>query len=387
MTSTGSLSVGTLDLLALSSLTGTGTVTGNVINAGLVNSGSPPGLLTITGNYTQTAAGTLEFTLNSTQYSQLAVKGNATFGGTLSVSLGSASPTVGAEYPAVMTFTSATGSFANTSGLQLGNNVEIDPSANATTLTLAIECAAGPAIEDVTPSGAVNTAVSAIDVTFSKLINLSTFTASQITLTGPDGSITVQNPVLLSGDTYQIAFASQLAQGTYTLQIAAGVKDLIGNASSQPFSDSFVIRLSDLVASSISINGSDSATFGQSVPVSWAVTNSGAGTASPAWTDEIWLSQTPTLTNSAILLLSQPETAFTPLGVWVAIHREHFSDLALERDDNAGNLLFAAGDERHQYGGRDEHDEQRGCQRRFDLEPSPCARSGRYGRLSASLRI
>src|SRR5262249_19692738 len=38
-------------------LAGSGTINGNVINSGQVNPGSSPGILTINGNYTQTASG------------------------------------------------------------------------------------------------------------------------------------------------------------------------------------------------------------------------------------------------------------------------------------------------------------------------------------------
>ena len=161
------------------------------------------------------------------------------------------------------------------------------------------------------PSGTVNTAVSDVDVTFNKLIDLSSLTSSQITLTGPNGAITVQNAQWFSGDTYQIAFPSQTGQGTYTIQISTQVKDLVGNQMSQPYSGAFTISLPDLVANSIS--GSTTATFGQTIPISWTVTNSGAGPASPAWIDEVWLSQMRTLDSSAIPLLSQSETVHTPL--------------------------------------------------------------------------
>lgn len=73
---------------------GTGAVAGNVINSAAVAGGtaqSSPGLLTITGNYTQNAAGTLDETVagadtRGTQYSALNISGSATLGGTLNVS-------------------------------------------------------------------------------------------------------------------------------------------------------------------------------------------------------------------------------------------------------------------------------------------------------------
>ena len=68
------------------SLGGTGTVFGNVSNAGQVNPGNALGILTIQGNYTQTAPGSLAIQLGS-QYSQLEGDGGIALGGPLQVSL------------------------------------------------------------------------------------------------------------------------------------------------------------------------------------------------------------------------------------------------------------------------------------------------------------
>src|SRR5207244_1167373 len=66
-----------------------GTVISNTTNAGQVNPGSSAGILTITGNYTQTAAGTLNIELGGTtpgtQFDRLAVSGAASLNGTLNV--------------------------------------------------------------------------------------------------------------------------------------------------------------------------------------------------------------------------------------------------------------------------------------------------------------
>jgi hypothetical protein len=67
-----------------------GTITGNVTNAGTLNliKNGEPRSLGITGNYTQTAAGTLVVGLaSSSWYSQLSVSGSASLGGTLTVQL------------------------------------------------------------------------------------------------------------------------------------------------------------------------------------------------------------------------------------------------------------------------------------------------------------
>lgn len=71
------------------SLTGSGTVAGNLLNGGQVAPGNSPGILHVDGNYSQ-ANGTLGIELGLTASDQLVVSGNATLGGALDVSLWSA---------------------------------------------------------------------------------------------------------------------------------------------------------------------------------------------------------------------------------------------------------------------------------------------------------
>jgi hypothetical protein len=70
-------------------LKGTGTITGSVANAATVAPGLSPGTMTITQNYTQTAAGTLQFEQNGptpgTQYDQLVVTGTVALAGTIDI--------------------------------------------------------------------------------------------------------------------------------------------------------------------------------------------------------------------------------------------------------------------------------------------------------------
>src|SRR5438445_6233450 len=74
-------------------ISGTGTLKGTVINAGQVNPGGSelPGILTVTGDYTQTAAGVLNLEIGGpsvgNQYDRLAISGAATLDGTCNVSL------------------------------------------------------------------------------------------------------------------------------------------------------------------------------------------------------------------------------------------------------------------------------------------------------------
>jgi hypothetical protein len=109
------ITAGTLDLQPGSRLFGTGTLAANLLNSGQVNPGASAGILTIDGDFTQSAAGVLNVEIGGaipgTQFDQLQVTGAATLAGTLNVVLISGfDPAVGATFQ-VLTCGSLTGTF------------------------------------------------------------------------------------------------------------------------------------------------------------------------------------------------------------------------------------------------------------------------------------
>jgi hypothetical protein len=122
-------------------LRGAGTVIANITNNALVEPGTVggAGTLTVTGDYTQTAGGTLNIEIGGTSTSQrdrLLVSGAATLEGTLNVTLINAfAPTLGDSFQ-VLTFASRIGDFATMNGLNLGGGLELDPVYSSTSLTL-----------------------------------------------------------------------------------------------------------------------------------------------------------------------------------------------------------------------------------------------------------
>jgi hypothetical protein len=121
-------------------LNGSGTITGNLTNGATVKPGNSPGTITISGNYTQTAAGTLNIELDGTGaglFSVLNIGGTATLGGTLNVTLGGGFVPAVSEAFQIMTFTDGSGSsnFATETGLSQGS-VFLQPTINAANLTL-----------------------------------------------------------------------------------------------------------------------------------------------------------------------------------------------------------------------------------------------------------
>jgi hypothetical protein len=118
-------------------LLGSGTIIGNVVNAGQIDS---TGILTIQGNYTQTSQGILNIALGGTtagtDYNQLIVTGLAMLDGTLNVTLANGyMPNVGDSFQ-VLLFGSRSGDFAAENGLNLGGGLQLDPEYSTSGLTL-----------------------------------------------------------------------------------------------------------------------------------------------------------------------------------------------------------------------------------------------------------
>ncbi|MDB6175336.1 MAG: hypothetical protein JWL59_4647 [Chthoniobacteraceae bacterium] len=117
-------------------LTGAGTVTGNLSNTGgTIQPNGPaaaipsllgiapgnPGTINISGNYIQTAGGKLAVDLGgTTQYDRLNVGGNATLDGTLDIAfINGFVPAIGNSFD-VITYTGHTGSFSSLTGASAG---------------------------------------------------------------------------------------------------------------------------------------------------------------------------------------------------------------------------------------------------------------------------
>lgn len=87
----GTIAAGTIELATAAYLTGTGTVMANVLNSGgVVEPSGSPGILQISGDYTQTANGSLTTDIGGPgggQFGRFAVSGTAGLGGTLNINL------------------------------------------------------------------------------------------------------------------------------------------------------------------------------------------------------------------------------------------------------------------------------------------------------------
>jgi hypothetical protein len=128
------------------SLSGKGTITASVQNGALIDPGSTvPGeaTLKITGNYTQTSAGTLRTDIKGsgtpgTNYDQLSVSGTATLNGTLNIVTASGFTPALTDQFIVVKATTLTGTFTTLS-YQLPNNLQYYAQYTTTTATLMVK--------------------------------------------------------------------------------------------------------------------------------------------------------------------------------------------------------------------------------------------------------
>ena len=122
------------------SLSGVGTVNASVASSGEVNPGGPAGLLTIQGNYAQSASGTLNIEIGGlaagSQFDRLNVTGTATLAGTLHIALiDGFVPSLGDSFQ-IMTYASRTGSFGTVTGADIGGGSLLQLNFSPTSLSL-----------------------------------------------------------------------------------------------------------------------------------------------------------------------------------------------------------------------------------------------------------
>ncbi|ALM86161.1 autotransporter domain-containing protein [Bordetella sp. N] len=141
--------LGDVTVNSAGTLRGHGTIDGSVVNNGTVRPGGSIGTLTITGDYTQTASGTLYIDVSPTAASQLSVGGTATLGGTLNVLYGPG--TYSAATYRIINAASTTGTFSSVvSNAPASLAQSVQSLADGSELTLA-------AATDTSGSGATDT--------------------------------------------------------------------------------------------------------------------------------------------------------------------------------------------------------------------------------------
>jgi hypothetical protein len=335
VTPTGTLTAGTLALAAGSTLTGTGTITANVSNGGLVRPGtspSNPGILTIAGNYTQTAGGSLTVDiggLGDGHYGRLAVTGSVALGGTLNVNLVSPYFPQNGDTFSILIFPSASGQFATINGLlQSGGRRTFQPWDRPTELDLVTVLDSNyPDLQvanlAVTPatqlhSGAsltvqwddINTGLAATDRSWSDLVEIKNLTTGatlvsttvfyNATLNGPLGvggsrprqfAFTLPNGAAGAGD-IQFTVTVNVFHDVFEFNDAGTAETnntaALKRTSTQPSS------LPDLQVLNLSVEPASGAQSGSNLVVHWSTANTGAAATSGSFYDYLMVKNTTT---------------------------------------------------------------------------------------------
>jgi hypothetical protein len=140
-------------------LSGTGTINADLVNAGAVDLGSAAGVLTVNGNYTQTSGGALALKVGGvtagTQFDQLDVRDAASLNGTLTVSLsGGFNPLAGQVFDS-LNFGLESGGFATTNLPTSDGVIDFTTQVTPTSLELVVSFGVDAFIQ-ITPLSAFN---------------------------------------------------------------------------------------------------------------------------------------------------------------------------------------------------------------------------------------
>ncbi len=219
--------------LQAGTLSGTGTVSADVSNAGTVSTGSSTGTLTISRTYTQSSTGTLNIKIGgASQFDTIAIGGAATLGGTLNVSLiNSFVPTAGQTFK-ILTFASDSTDFATKTGLAINSNLSFNPVINPADFTLVVSApnpgilqfSAGTYAANVTSGSATITVARNSGSQGSVSVNYATSNGSAVagvSYTATSGTLTFANGV--TSQTFSIPIlngAAGLGNQTVNLTIS-----------------------------------------------------------------------------------------------------------------------------------------------------------------------
>ncbi len=231
--------------------TGTGTLAGNVLNAGEMRPGASPGAISVTGDYTETATALLTLEIGGyvagDEFDQLNVGGLATWAGTLALSvLEPFEPAFGDTFT-LLTHTGYAGDFSLYAGLELPSFLEFVPVATTSATTFVVSVAAagpGPTIVANPGPGYTNADMAAITLYLSEAVvgddardpatySLLNFGTDRMPGGGDDTPIVV-TPSYADGElAVVLTLPGVLVEGVFGLTVVSGdpgIRDLEGYA-------------------------------------------------------------------------------------------------------------------------------------------------------------
>ncbi len=201
-------------------LSGPGQINGDLSNAGEIDpGGDTPGILAITGTYTQTAAGALDIQIGGTagsDYDQLNIGGSASLDGALILYWINNFVPAGTDTFPILTFGSGSGEFATITGLDASPQLPFEAIYDPTDVTLVAQASQAATQTTVTSSAATSV--------YGQLVTFTATVSAEATGAGtPTGTVTFYagTTALGTGDldaNGQATFAtSDLAVGSYAI--------------------------------------------------------------------------------------------------------------------------------------------------------------------------
>ena len=111
-------------------------------------------------------------------------------------------------------------------------------------------------VVSLTPTGALNAAVSSFDILFSTVVNPASVSAATVGLTAP-GGLAVSNLVVSTVNPYlfRVSFPQQTSEGDYVISVGPQVLDLMGQPMSQVYTGAFSIVWSFVQGAVTDTNG------------------------------------------------------------------------------------------------------------------------------------
>ena len=173
-------------LLQGGTLSGSGTVNGNLTNDGGISPSPSPATLTVAGNYTQPSTGLLSLTNTATGSDRLNVTGTASLGGTVQVTTAPGfAPALGSTYE-VLTAASVSGTFATAADAGI-YAVSYNPS-NVTLTTIASPGSPSPAVLSIGSATVEAPVLGAASATFTVTLSAALATPVTVAFATADGT-------------------------------------------------------------------------------------------------------------------------------------------------------------------------------------------------------
>jgi len=282
-------------------LAGTGVVDADVTNGGQVLPGGTglAELLTINGDYTQSATGSVDIDLGGltagNQYDQFAVSGVATLRGTINVALiNGFFPVLGNAFE-VLTFAASSGNFDFYNGIILGNRLLLDPALNPTNLTLTVQ----PAVTTATLATPPSPSVSGQSVSFTATViaalpptTIDPVPTGTVTFFSDGAAIGTGMLSLVGGQDEATFTTNTLSTGSDSITAAYTSGD--GNFNASPVSTAITQVVNKDSTTTVASASPTSANVGQLVTFAAVVSANSPGSGTPTGTVDFFDTTTNT---------------------------------------------------------------------------------------------